>query len=60
MMDRNYREVINLLFVLPGYILKYIFKTEEILQFWEEKIVDVQRKRLKYVFTSCRVDGRSY
>ena len=34
--DRNYREVTDLLFVLPGLHLN-ILKTEEILQFWDKK-----------------------
>ena len=35
-LDRNYREVINLLFVLSELYLN-ILKTEEILQFWDKK-----------------------
>ena len=35
-LDRNYREVINLLFVLPGLYLN-ILKTEKILQFWDKR-----------------------
>ena len=35
-LDRNYREAINLLFVLPGLCLN-ILKTEKILQFWDKK-----------------------
>ena len=50
-LDGNYWEVINLLFALPGLYLN-ILKTEEILQFWDKKILDVrgtsfQRKRIK-------------
>ena len=35
-LSRNYCEVINLLFGLPGLYLS-ILKTEEILQFWDRK-----------------------
>ena len=35
-LDRNYRDVINLLFVLPGLYLN-ILKIERMLQFWDEK-----------------------
>ena len=49
-LDRNYREVINLSFVLPVLCLN-ILKTEEISQFWDKNVLDVrdtslQRKRL--------------
>ena len=40
-LDRNYREVINLSFVLPVLCLN-ILKTEEISQFWDKKILDVR------------------
>ena len=46
-LDRNYCDVINLLFVLPGLYLN-ILKTEKILQFWDKKFsTSFQRKRLK-------------
>ena len=53
LLDRNYREVINLLFVLPVLYLD-ILKTEEILQFLGQKILDMrgtsfQRKRLNSI-----------
>ena len=36
-LDRNYREVINLSFVLPGLHLNTL-KIEEILQYWDKKL----------------------
>ena len=35
-LDRNYEEVLNLLFVLPGLYFN-ILKTEGILQFWDKR-----------------------
>ena len=52
-LDRNYREVINLLFVLPISFYSNILKTGEILQFLGRKkfstclTLSFQRKRLK-------------
>ena len=40
-LDRNYWDVINLLFISPGLYLNTL-KTERILQFWDEKILDVR------------------
>ena len=34
-LDRNYRQVMNLLFVLPELYLN-ILETEEMLQFWDK------------------------
>ena len=45
-LDGNYREVINLLFVLPILFHLNILETEKILQSLEQKILDV-RERLK-------------
>ena len=36
-LNRNYSEIINLLFVLPFGLYLNILKTEEILQFWGKK-----------------------
>ena len=35
-LDRNYREVINLSFILPGLYLN-VLETEKILQFWNKR-----------------------
>ena len=41
-LDRNYQEVINLLFVLPSGLYLSILKTEENIAILGEKILDVR------------------
>ena len=41
-LKRNYQKVINLLFVLHFELHLNIFETEEILQFWDKRILDVR------------------
>ena len=57
-LDRNYREVINLLFVLPGLYLN-ILMIEKILQFWDktwhvipDQEVNLQLTEMKIFFAS--------
>ena len=52
-LDRNYREVINLLFILPG-LCSNILGTEKLLQFWEQYILDVSRHE-EVNSSKCRV-----
>ena len=49
-LDRNYWQAISLLFVSPGLYLN-IPKTEKMLQFWGEKILDVRGRNWWYVQT---------
>ena len=55
-LNRNYQEVINLLFALPFGLYLNVLKTEKILQFWDkDKYGLIKRKKIaqKELLTSC-------